>query len=269
MAERKRPLILITNDDGVHAVGINQLIRTVRPLGEIVVVAPDGPRSGMSSAITSLVPIRYELLKSEENLKIYSCSGTPVDCVKLALNKLLNRKPDLVLSGINHGSNAAICVVYSGTIGATLEGCICGIPSIGVSLADYSSNADFSLAAEYGKIVAERVIAEGLPKGICLNLNVPATPEVKGLKICSQTKGYWAKEFKESTDAANRPIYWLTGEFFNEEPENINSDEWAIAQGYAALVPLQIDMTAYPFMAKIKDWEKLKSYTPGTEVTPL
>jgi 5'-nucleotidase len=264
MAEKKKPLVLITNDDGVHAAGINQLIEAVLPLGEIVVVAPDGPRSGMSSAITSTVPVRYELLKSGKNLKIYSCSGTPVDCVKLALNKLTDRKPDLVLSGINQGSNAAICVIYSGTVGATLEGCICGIPSLAVSLADYSPNADFSHAAQYGKTVAEKVIAEGLPKGICLNLNVPAIPDIKGLKICTQTKGYWAKEFKESTDAANRPIFWLTGEFFNEEPENINSDEWAIAQGYAALVPLQIDMTAYAFMAKIKDWEKLK-YTPDTK----
>ena len=255
MTKENKPLLLLTNDDGVQASGLTHLIEAVRPLGEVVVVAPDVPRSGMSSAISAVNPIRATLLKKEENLTVYSCTGTPVDCVKLALNTLLDRKPDVLLSGINHGSNAAVCVIYSGTIGAALEGCIAGIPSIGISLTDHSLCSDFSQATKYGKQVAEKTLSNGLPDGVCLNLNVPNIPEVKGLKVCSQTKGLWIKEFVEMKDPVGRPVYWLTGEFFNEEPENKLSDEWALNQGYAALVPLRIDMTDYSFLEKIKDWE--------------
>jgi 5'-nucleotidase len=251
MSEKKKPLILVTNDDGVHAPGINQWIEEIRSLGEIVVIAPDGARSGMSGAITAVNPIRLQLLKKEDDLTIYSCSGTPVDCVKLGINKVLDRKPDLLLSGINHGSNAAICVLYSGTIGAALEGCVCGIPSIGVSLCDHSPEADFIQAAKHGRRVAEKVLLDGLPKGICLNLNVPKGSDVKGLKVCSQTKGYWAKEFLLAKDQTGQTIYWLTGDFVNEEPDNEQSDEWALAHGYAALVPLQIDLTAYHFLKEM------------------
>jgi 5'-nucleotidase len=164
----------------------------------------------------------------------------------------LNRKPDLLIAGINHGSNAAICVVYSGTIGATIEGCICGIPSLGLSLCDHSPDADFTQAAKYGKTVAEKILAEGLPKGVCFNLNIPEGKEVKGLKVCSQTKGYWAKEFQQMQDPLGKTVYWLTGEFTNEEPDNEHSDEWALNHGYAALVPLQIDLTAYRFLEKMR-----------------
>jgi 5'-nucleotidase len=252
MTGKKKPLILITNDDGVNASGINQLIEGARSLGEIVVIAPDGARSGMSSAITSAQPLRLNLVKKETGLTIYSCSGTPVDCVKLGINEVLDRKPDLLLAGVNHGSNAAICVVYSGTIGATIEGCICGIPSLGISLCDHSPDADFTQAVRYGRIVAEKVLEEGLPKGVCLNLNIPEGKEVKGLKVCSQTKGYWAKEFEVIKDPQGRTVYWLTGEFTNEEPENEQSDEWALNAGYAALVPLQIDFTAYHFLSEMR-----------------
>jgi 5'-nucleotidase len=256
MTNLNKPLILITNDDGVLALGINKLIEAIRPLGEIVVVAPDGPRSGMSSAISSIDPIRIKQLKKEENLTIYACSGTPVDCVKLALNEILERKPDLLLAGINHGSNAAICVIYSGTIGATLEGCINGIPSIGVSLTNHAPDADFTQAAKYGKSTAEKVLKNGLPQGVCLNLNVPAIPDVKGLKVCSQTKGCWIKEFQKDQDSTDHSVYWLTGEFLNKDPENSLNDEWALDHGYAALVPLQIDMTAYAVLKEIKGWEE-------------
>lgn len=256
MADSKKPLILITNDDGVYALGIKKLIEAIAPLGEAVVVAPDSPRSGMSSAITCVNPIRVSLLKEEEDLKIYACTGTPVDCVKIGIDRLLNRKPDLLVSGINHGSNAAVSVVYSGTVGAALEGCIIGIPSLAVSLTDHSPHADFSEAAKFGKSVAEKVLKEGLPKGICLNLNVPNIPEVRGLKVVSQTAGRWTKEFEEMQDPSGKSVYWLIGEFFNEEPDNANSDEWALTNGYAALVPLHVDMTAYNFIEKIRNWEK-------------
>ena len=255
MTKENKPLLLLTNDDGVQASGLNTLIDTIRPLGEIVVVAPNVPRSGMSSAITVFNPIRATLLKKEEGLTVYSCTGTPVDCVKLAVNNLLDRKPDILLSGINHGSNAAICVIYSGTMGAAFEGCIVGIPSVGISLTDHSLQADFSEAVKYGKSVAEKVLANGLPEGICLNLNIPNIPDVKGLKVCSQTKGLWTKEFMEMKDPSGKPVYWLTGNFYNKEPDNTLSDEWALDQGYAALVPLRIDMTDYSFLEKIKNWE--------------
>jgi len=257
MAKEKKPLIFITNDDGIQAPGINTLIEAVCPLGEVLVVAPDSSRSGMSSAITAINPIRITLLKKEENLTVYSCSGTPVDCVKLGLSEFADRKPDVLLSGINHGSNAAVCVIYSGTVGAALEGCIAGIPSIGISLTDLSAHADFSQAAEYGKMVAEKVLASGLPDGICLNLNVPNIPNVKGMKVCSQTKGRWIKEIQEMENPSGKTVYWLTGEFLNDEPDNKHSDEWALNHGYAALVPLHIDMTDYAFLEKIKDWENI------------
>jgi 5'-nucleotidase len=173
----------------------------------------------------------------------------------LGINEIVNRKPDLILSGINHCSNSAICVIYSGTIGAALEGCIWGIPSIGISLTDHSATADFTQAVEYGKRVAEEVLRKGLPKGVCLNLNVPNTSVVKGLKVCTQTKGYWAKEFQLAKDPTGQTVYWLTGEFSNDEPQNEQSDEWALDRGYAALVPLQIDMTAYSAIDKLKSYK--------------
>jgi 5'-nucleotidase len=256
MTKTNKPLLLVTNDDGFQSSGIHNLIEAVRHLGDVVVVAPDGPRSGMSSAITAMQPIRLQLIKKEAGLTVYSCSGTPVDCVKLGLNKVLDRKPDLLLSGINHGSNSAVCVIYSGTIGATLEGCINGIPSLGISLTDHSPAADFTTAGKYGKIIAEKILENGLPNGVCLNLNIPNIPNVKGLKVCSQTKGSWIKEFMEAKDPAGKPVYWLTGEFRNEDPDNILNDEWALNRGYASLVPLQIDMTAYEFIKQLKFWEE-------------
>ena len=255
MSKKEKPLIFITNDDGVHAKGINELVKEIRSLGEVVVIAPDIARSGMSSAISSSHPIRLNLLCKEEDFTLYSCTGTPVDCVKLGLNEILTRKPDLLISGINHGSNSAVCVIYSGTIGAALEGCILGVPSLGVSLCDHSPDADFSQAVKYGRLVAEKVLEDGLPKGICLNLNVPGLPETKGLKVASQTKGYWEKEFQKMSDPFGKPVYWLTGEFANEDAENECNDEWALNNGYAAVVPLQVDMTAHHFLESIKDWE--------------
>ncbi|MDR0506662.1 MAG: 5'/3'-nucleotidase SurE [Dysgonamonadaceae bacterium] len=251
----KKPLILITNDDGVHAKGINALIEGVRSLGEIVVIAPDRIRSGMSSAITASNPIRLNQIHKEKDLTVYSCTGTPVDCVKLGINEILDRKPDLLLSGINHGSNAAICVIYSGTVGAALEGCILKIPSVGISLTNHSPDADFTQAVKYGKLIAEKILAGELPEGVCINLNIPDISNVKGLKICTQTKGYWAKEFQTAKDPSGQTVYWLTGSFLNEELGNEQSDEWALSQGYAALVPLQPDMTAYSVLGKIKNWE--------------
>ena len=257
MMENKKPLILITNDDGYLAKGIIALIDSVKGLGEILVVAPDGPRSGMSSAITSLHPLRVNLLKDEPDLKIYTCTGTPVDCVKLGINELAGRKPDIVLSGVNHGSNAAVAVLYSGTMGAAIEGAVFKIPSIGFSLLDHSYDADFSYSKKYIRLLTEQVIKEGLPVGTCLNVNIPKGDNIQGIKVCRQTSGQWIKEFLLSKDGIDKNVYWLTGEFANDEPLNEATDEWALAHGYVSVVPVKVDMTNHEYIDKIRNWEKI------------
>ncbi|MCD8177456.1 MAG: 5'/3'-nucleotidase SurE [Tannerellaceae bacterium] len=243
-----KPLILISNDDGVQAKGICSLIDGVREFGDILVVAPDGPRSGMSGAITSTIPIKASLLKKEEGLTIYSCTGTPVDCVKLAMNQLTDRKPDLVISGINHGSNMAICVHYSGTVGAAIEGCIFGVPSIAVSVTDHSPDADFGETVRLLRQVVPVVLKEGLPAGTYLNMNVPNIPEVKGIKVKQQAAGKWINEYMCSENALGHPVYWLTGDFCNSDPENPENDTTALDNGYASLVPCKIDVTDYNYL---------------------
>lgn len=250
----EKPLILITNDDGVEAKGINELIECLRDLGDLVVFAPDGPRSGMASAITSIIPIKYSLVKKENGLTIYSCTGTPVDCVKLAINVVLDRKPDLLVSGINHGGNMAICVQYSGTMGAAAEGCIFGVSSIGISVLDHRANADFTESCRLGRMLARRVLKEGLPHGTYLNLNVPDLPVVKGMKVCRQADGQWTNEFVRSKNAAGEPVYWLAGAFENTKPIHQDNDTLALDNGYASLVPCKIDVTDYDFMNKINNW---------------
>ena len=249
----KKPLILLTNDDGFRAKGIQELIEALKELGEIVVMAPDGPRSGMSSAITSLTPIRYQLEWEKPGVKVYSCSGTPTDCVKLAINEAVDRQPDLVVAGINHGGNMAICVNYSGTMGAVIEGCIVGIPSIGISLLDHRPDADFTECCRLGKEVVRKVLAKGLPHGTYLNLNVPTLIPVNGLKVCRQADGRWVKEFKESEDAGGKPVYWLTGYFRNDDVHEDNDDK-QLNEGFATLVPCKIDVTDYDFMKELDNW---------------
>lgn len=250
----RKPLILVTNDDGYQAKGIVSLTEAMRDLGEVVVFAPDSHRSGMSSAISTSNPLRARLHRKEENLTVYTCNGTPVDCVKLALNEFVDRKPDLLVSGINHGSNAGISVIYSGTMGAAIEGCIFDVPSIGFSLCDFTPDADFSFTMEIARNLAEKVIGEGLPKGICLNVNVPVG-EVKGVKMTTQTQGKWVNEYHRSKDGVGRDVFWMTGNFENWEEENDKSDEWALANGYAAVVPVKIDMTAHDFLPQLKEWK--------------
>ena len=255
MKQKHKPLILITNDDGIQAKGIRSLIDAIRPLGDIVVLAPDGVRSGMSSAITAYVPLRLSIAHVEEGLIEYACTGTPVDCIKLAMNEILDRRPDLIISGINHGSNSAVCVIYSGTMGAALEGSIFGIPSFGISLAGSYPHENFAKAAHYAHIIAAQILTEGLPPRICLNVNVPDLPEIKGMKICSQTEGQWTGEFVKTQDPAGKDIYWLTGSFHNAQPHDATTDEWALNNGYVAIVPCTVDMTSYETIAKLKHWE--------------
>ncbi len=247
MNKDKKPLILITNDDGYQAKGINCLIESLRGVGELVVFAPDGPRSGMSSAITSLFPLKCRLERQEDGLTVYSCSGTPVDCVKLAINEVLEREPDLLLSGINHGGNMAICVNYSGTMGAAAEGCIFGVPSIGLSLLNHKPDADFRECCRLGRMVVDYVLEHGLPHGTYLNLNVPVGEHIKGIKPCRQADGRWIKEFKRSEDGNGKTVYWLTGEFRNDDTHPDN-DMLILNSGYASLVPCKVDVTDYALL---------------------
>lgn len=247
----QRPLIFISNDDGDQSKGIAVLIDIAKNFGDVIVMAPDGPRSGLSNALTVSQPLRFKLIKDVPGLKIYTCNGTPTDCVKLALNELfIEQKPDLLLSGINHGSNAAINVIYSGTMGAVLEGCVNGIPSIGLSIDDYSYDADFSNFAPYIIQIIENGINNPLPYGTCLNVNAPKL-EIKGLKVARQCEGRWTQEFAKRIDPAGRAYYWLTGQYENHEPKAEDTDDWAINHGYVSVVPVKIDMTAKEYIQKL------------------
>lgn len=250
----EKPLILVTNDDGVNAKGIKALVELVKDFGDIYVVAPNRSNSGKSNAITVEVPIRIKHVKEAENLHVYSCKGTPVDCVKLAINKILPRKPDFLVSGINHGTNTSVSVLYSGTMGATIEGCLNGIHSVGFSLNDFKSDADFSQCITYGRKIFANVVKKHLPHNVCLNVNFPKG-NVKGIRICRQTDGAWQEDFDHRTDPFGGDYYWLTGRFNNAEPEATDTDEWAVNNGYAAVVPTQIDMTAHTVIATLKQWD--------------
>lgn len=254
--EREK-LILVTNDDGIEAKGLKSLIETVREFGKVIVVAPEESQSGMSHAITTKLPIRVRTVKKEEGLEIYSCSGTPVDCVKLALHQLLGRKPDMLVSGINHGSNASVSVVYSGTMAAAIEGGINKITSIGFSLLDYSADADFETAGIYVRRIIEKVFMNGIAEGICLNVNIPVGKEneLKGIKVCRQTDGYWQEEFEKRIDPGKREYYWLTGYFSNSEPLADDTDEWALQNKFVSVVPIRIDFTSYSRIKELKKWK--------------
>ncbi len=253
----KERLILVTNDDGIHARGLEALIEVVRPYGKVFVIAPEEGQSGMSHAITVKTPIRVRKVHEEKGLVKYSSNGTPVDCVKLAVNKLLDRKPDLIVSGINHGSNSSASVIYSGTMAAAIEGCINGIPSIGFSLLDYSPDANFSSIHKYVIEIMEIALEKGIPEGICLNVNFPVNTyhKIKGIRVCKQSRGVWREEFDQRTDPQNRDYYWLTGEFHNLDPDSPDTDEWALNNNFISIVPVHTDLTSYTALEIMKDWD--------------
>ena len=250
----EKPLILLTNDDGFQAKGINSLIDMLLSIGDVVMVAPTETRSGMSGAITVNIPLRIKKVSQKQGLTIYKCSGTPVDCVKLGINQILDRQPDLVISGINHGLNSSVSVFYSGTMGAAFEGCINGIPSIGLSLNSYHPDANFETSVRYTKKIIENVLSNTLPKGVCLNVNFPDGDQIKGVRICRQTAGAWQEKFEKRQDPHGRTYYWLTGHFNDHEPDSEDTDEWAIKNGYVSIVPCQVDMTAYTLMTELNSW---------------
>lgn len=250
----KKPLILISNDDGIDAKGIRQLINYLRPLGDLYVMAPEGARSGMSCAITTGKLVEYCEVYREEGLVMNQCSGMPADCIKLATYLLGERKPDLVIGGINHGDNSSINVHNSGTMGLVIEGCLKGIPSIGYSLCNHDKEADFSPLKPYILHITETVLNNGLPHKVCLNVNFPAIPEFKGIKVCRQTDGMWSGEWEIEKTEKNKKFYKLTGEFINFEPGDPQTDRWALSHSYIAVTPTTIDMTAYGFIKELESW---------------
>lgn len=248
-------VIFLTNDDSYRSKGFDAAIEIARQFGRVIAIAPDTPQSGMSQAITIYNPLRLRKVREEEGVLVYSLNGTPVDCVKMAFDHFFkDEKIDLVISGINHGSNAAVNVLYSGTMGAAIEGAFYNIPSIGLSLTDHDPDADFEGAIKFGTQIVESVLNGDCPQPICLNVNVPNIPcaELKGIRLSRQTRGYWREEFFERTDPHGRNYYWLTGAFSNAEPQSEDTDEWALANGYVAVVPVQVDLTAYNQMEQLK-----------------
>ncbi len=253
----KRPLILVTNDDGISAPGIRTLIAVMQELGDVVVVAPDSPQSAMGHAITINNTLHLNKISlANANITEYSCSGTPADCVKMAVNEILKQKPDLCVSGVNHGSNSSINVIYSGTMSAAVEAGIEGIPAIGFSLLDYNWDADFESAKPFIKKIATQVLANGLPDGTILNVNFPKlkTHEIKGIKICRQAKAMWEEKFDKRVTPFGKEYYWLTGEFINLD-KGTDTDEWALANDFISIVPVQFDLTAHHAIQTLNTWE--------------
>ncbi|MCU7548358.1 5'/3'-nucleotidase SurE [Chitinophagaceae bacterium LB-8] len=255
--DKHEPVILVTNDDGISAPGIRNLIEAVKDLGKVVVVAPDKPQSGMGHAITIGIPLRLNKVNIFGDIEAYQCTGTPVDCVKLAVDKVLHSKPDICISGINHGANHSINVIYSGTMSAAVEAAIESIPSIGFSLLDYSLEADFTAARKYARMIIEQMLSTPSDKHTVLNVNIPSArpEEIKGVKICRQAYAKYEEDFIERHDPHGRKYYWLTGEFVNFD-EGDDTDVWALANNYVSIVPVQFDLTHYSLKEKLeKTWK--------------
>lgn len=247
-----RPLILITNDDGADAPGIHSLADSICHLGEVYIVAPTAPQSGQSAALTVGAPLRItELPDEREGVRVFSVSGTPVDCVKLALHAIVPRRPDIVFSGVNHGSNSGTAVTYSGTMGGVQEACMVGIPAVGFSLLHHSMKADFSLSAHIVAEIAEKVMRDGLPAGVCLNVNIPAKVVPEGVRVCRAARGHWSEEYKRYLDPNGNPFYWLTGRFVDEEPDAEDTDEYWLKRRYVSVVPVRTDQSAIDEIAAL------------------
>lgn len=254
----QKPLILVTNDDDITAPGIRTLVELMQPFGEVVVVAPNTPQSGMGHAITIAQPLRLYASPLFGDTVSYECSGTPADCVKLAKHYVLkDRTPDLVVSGINHGSNTSISILYSGTMSAAIEAAMEGIPAIGFSLNDFKRDADFSHTHEHIRTIVRQVLDNGLPKGTALNVNFPAkqAEPIKGIRVCRQANAKWQEVFDERHDPHGRPYFWLAGDFINFDTHAEDTDEYAISQNYTSVVPCQYDLTAYSLLDEMKRWD--------------
>lgn len=253
----KKPLILVTNDDGITAPGIRILISIMNEIGDVVVVAPDSPQSAMGHAITINSTLQCQKIKIDDGPQLeYSCSGTPADCVKLGVNEILKEKPDLCVSGINHGSNSSINVIYSGTMSAAIEATIEGVPAIGFSLLDYRWNANFNHIKKYIKLITLKALEKGIPQETTLNVNFPNIDkgEIKGIKICRQANAHWIEKFDKRTNPLGKEYYWMTGEFINRD-NGKQTDEFALDSGYISIVPVKHDFTDHNSIVKIQDWK--------------
>lgn len=252
---KKQPLILISNDDGYESGGIRQLIGMVRPLGDVMVVAPDSARSGASMAVTSSLPVRLRKVSEEDGLTVYACSGTPCDCVKLAFEAVLPRRPDIVLSGINHGENAAVNAHYSGTVAVCNEGTLKGVPSIAFSSQRTKRNADFSALTPYVQDLVRHVMDDGLPPYVCLNVNFPDSDVFAGIRACRMGHGDWVNEWERRIDPHGHSYFWLTGEFdCTCDHSETSTDTWALRHNFVAITPLQIDITDTEYMGTLQRW---------------
>ncbi len=258
-----RPLILVTNDDGYDAPGIQHLTDVAREFGDVFLIGPMSGQSAMSHAVTLHQPLRLKEISIEDGLTVVACSGTPADCVKIGLNQLLSRKPDLIVSGINHGSNSSVSLFYSGTVAAAIEGCMNGIPSVAFSVDDHSKNADFRLAVKYARSIIAETLKNGLPSRTCLNVNFPKIPpeECEGIKVCRQTMGVWKEEFDHRVDPQGKEYFWLTGYFHNEESNETDTDDWVVQHNMAAIVPIKVDITDYQALKALENWN-LDNHTP-------
>ena len=247
MTKLVKPLILVTNDDGITSPGIRMLIKQMNILGDVVVVAPNSPQSGKSHAISISEPLRCDPIDIDTGPQIeYSCSGTPADCIKLAIHEILDRRPDIIVSGVNHGSNASVNVIYSGTMAAAIEGAMQGIPSIGFSILDYDWNTDFSFAEKYVSEITSKVIHQGLPNGVCLNVNIPKAKnkDYNGVRVCHQTIGKWEEDFDKRKDPLDKDYYWMSGEFKNQD-DSKNCDIRTLENDFISIVPIQFDLTSH------------------------
>jgi len=253
--EIKRPLLLISNDDGYQAKGIRCLVEMLSDLGDIVVCAPEDARSGFSCAFSATTPLRLQLRERREGVEVWSCNGTPVDCVKMALAEIVPRKPDMVIGGINHGDNASVNTHYSGTMGVTLEGCMKYIPSVAFSLCDHREDADFEPLRQLIRQITSRILAEGLPTGVCLNVNFPLVPTFKGVRVCRMAKGTWGSEVTRCHHPRGYDYWWMVGTYINDEPDADDTDNWALTHGYVAITPTQTDVTAYSALQQIESWK--------------
>lgn len=252
----KRPFILIANDDGYHSHGIRQLVDFVSEMADVLVVAPEGARSGYSCAFSATDYLRLKPRHNMGNIGVWSCSGTPVDCVKIALSQLCQgRRPDLILSGINHGDNSSVNNHYSGTMGAALEGCMKYIPSVAFSSCYYDEEANLEPLRPYVQQIVRKVLSEGLPKGICLNVNFPARQHFEGVKVCRMTFGSWVEEIDKCRHPRGYDYYWVVGHYHNDEPGIEGTDQYALNNGYVAITPTKVDVTAYDFMKQLQDWK--------------
>ena len=254
--ENKKPFILISNDDGYQAKGINSLVDMIRDMADILVCAPESGRSGMACAFSANDPLVLVPQRQEEGLEVWSCNGTPVDCVKLALEELCKeRRPQMVIGGINHGDNASVNAHYSGTMGVTLEGCMKYIPSLAFSLCTHDWFADFESLRPYIRKIVRKVLVDGLPKGVCLNVNFPVVDQFKGVRVCRMALGTWDNEVVKCRHPRGYDYWWMVGRYTNDEPEAEDTDNWALRHGYIAITPTKIDVTSYEMIEQMKNWD--------------